>query len=67
MATQIMAAKMLCLKAAVKRSGMILLSQVLWQNYLLLKQLWIQQSKRFKFMVVMGIAEYHVERMMRDH
>jgi hypothetical protein len=44
---------------------MILLSQVLWQNYLLLKQLWIQQSKRFKFMVVMG-AEYHVERMMRD-
>jgi hypothetical protein len=56
---------MLCLKA-LKRSELILLSQVLWQNYLLLKQLWIQQSKRFKFMVVMGVAEYHVERMMRD-
>jgi hypothetical protein len=49
-----MAAKCYALKQPEKDQELILLSQVLWQSYLLLKQLWIQQSKRFKFMVVMG-------------
>jgi alkylation response protein AidB-like acyl-CoA dehydrogenase len=34
MATQIMAAKMLCLKAVEKRSGIDIAQSVLWQNYL---------------------------------
>jgi alkylation response protein AidB-like acyl-CoA dehydrogenase len=66
MATQIMAAKMLCLKAACEKDQLILLSQVLWQNYLLLKQLWIT----IEAVQIHGgngyVAEYHVERMMRD-
>jgi hypothetical protein len=49
-----MAAKCYALKQLEKDQELILLSQVLWQSYLLLKQLWIQQLKRFKFMVVMG-------------
>jgi hypothetical protein len=54
MATQIMAAKMCVLKQLVKRSGIDIAQSGAMANYLLLKQLWIQQSKRFKFMVVMG-------------
>jgi alkylation response protein AidB-like acyl-CoA dehydrogenase len=38
---------------------------VLWQNYLLLKQLWTIEAVQ-----IHGgngyVAEYHVERMMRD-
>jgi hypothetical protein len=55
MATQIMAAKMLCLKAACEKDqGIDIAQSGAMAKYLLLKQLWIQQSKRFKFMVVMG-------------
>jgi alkylation response protein AidB-like acyl-CoA dehydrogenase len=65
MATQIMAAKMLCLKAACEKiRELILLSQVL--NYLLLKQL----DTTIEAVQIHGgngyVAEYHVERMMRD-
>jgi alkylation response protein AidB-like acyl-CoA dehydrogenase len=65
MATQ-MAAKMLCLKAARKDQGIDIAQSGAMAKLFALKQLWIQQSKRFNYGGNGYVAEYHVERMMRD-
>jgi hypothetical protein len=59
---------MFVLKQLLKRSRNGYFSiWLLWLNYLLLKRRWIPQLKRFQIHGGNGyVAEYHVERMMRD-
>jgi alkylation response protein AidB-like acyl-CoA dehydrogenase len=67
MATQIMAAKMLCLKAACEKiRELILLSQVLWQ-IICFSNSYGYNNQAVQIHGGNGyVAEYHVERMMRD-